>query len=102
MADLPESRHGHAAVRMGDNVVVCGGLSGRHIHERKECFIFSGTTQKWRQIEEPAPVGLAFSGMASHGNCVYVVGGRENLYTGDALERNWKHSPATMEYCTTR
>ena len=27
---------------------------------------------------------------------------RENLYTGDALERNWKHSPAVMEYCTSR
>jgi len=102
VADLPESRHGHSAVRLGDNVVVCGGLSGRHIHERKECFIYSGTTQKWKQIEEPAPAGLAFSGMASHGNCIYIVGGRENLYTGDALERNWKHSPATMEYCTTR
>ena len=34
LADLPESRHGHAAVRLGDSVVVCGGLSGRHIHER--------------------------------------------------------------------
>ena len=55
-------------------------------------------------IKEPAPVGLAFSGMASHGNCVYVVGGRENLYNGDGpgLERTWKHSVATMEYCSTR
>ena len=34
LTDLPESRHGHAAVRLGDSVVVCGGLSGRHIHER--------------------------------------------------------------------
>ena len=55
-------------------------------------------------IKEPAPVGLAFSGVASHGNCVYIVGGRENLYTGDGpgLERSWKHSVATMEYCSTR
>ena len=36
LADLPESRHGHAATRLGDSVVVCGGLSGRHIHERWE------------------------------------------------------------------
>ena len=36
LADLPESRHGHAASRLGDSVVVCGGLSGRHIHERWE------------------------------------------------------------------
>ena len=36
VADLPESRHGHSAVRLGDSVVVCGGLSGRHIHERWE------------------------------------------------------------------
>ena len=34
VADLPESRHGHSAVRLGESVVVCGGLSGRHIHER--------------------------------------------------------------------
>ena len=34
LPDLPESRHGHSAARLGDNVVVCGGLSGRHIHER--------------------------------------------------------------------
>jgi len=82
VADLPESRHGHSAVRLGDSVVVCGGLSGRHIHERKPCYIFSGTTGKWKEIEEPAPAGLAFSGMAAMGNCVYLVGGRENLYTG--------------------
>ena len=36
LTDLPESRHGHAAVRLGDSVVVCGGLSGRHIHERSD------------------------------------------------------------------
>ena len=36
LTDLPESRHGHAAVRLGDTVVVCGGLSGRHIHERSD------------------------------------------------------------------
>lgn len=64
----------------------------------------SNDDQKWRMIKEPAPVGLAFSGMASHGNCVYVVGGRENLYNGEGpgLERTWKHSVATMEYCSTR
>ena len=109
VADLPESRHGHSAVRLGDSVVVCGGLSGRHIHERwdrdlqgelegerrkppiyspywwsrylwchhpyhrKPCYIFSGTTGKWKEIEEPAPAGLAFSGMAAMGNCVYLV-----------------------------
>ena len=38
LADLPESRHGHSAVRMGDSVLVCGGLSGRHIHERSDGF----------------------------------------------------------------
>ena len=27
---------------------------------RKECFIFSADTQKWKEVEEPAPVGLAF------------------------------------------
>ena len=69
---------------------------------RKPCYIFSGTTGKWQEIEEPAPAGLAFSGMAAMGNCVYQVGGRENLYTGDNIERNWKHSPGVMEYCTTR
>ena len=54
------------------------------------------------KIQNTQNVAFFNSGMASHGNCIYIVGGRENLYTGDALERNWKHSPATMEYCTTR
>ena len=40
---------------------------------RKPCYIFSGTTGKWQEIEEPAPAGLAFSGMAAMGNCVYLV-----------------------------
>ena len=34
LPDLPESRHGHSAAKLGDQVLVCGGLSGRHIHER--------------------------------------------------------------------
>ena len=72
------------------------------ICQRKPCYIFSGTTGKWKTIEEPAPAGLAFSGMAGMGNCVYLAGGRENLVTGDIIMRNWKHSPAVMEYCTTR
>lgn len=102
LPDLPESRHGHSAARVGDQVLVCGGLSGRHIHERRECFIYSALKQSWKMVEEPAPAGLAFSGMGSSDNCVYVVGGRENLYTADGLDRTWKHSGAAMEYCTTR
>jgi len=102
LPDLPESRHGHSAARLGDQVLVCGGLSGRHIHERRECFIYSAIKQTWKMVEEPAPAGLAFSGMGTSGNCVYVVGGRENLYTADGLDRTWKHSGAVMEYCTTR
>jgi len=102
LPDLPESRHGHSAARLGDNVVVCGGLSGRHIHERRECYIYSSEKHSWRMVEEPAPAGLAFSGMSAAGSCVYVVGGRENLYTADGLDRTWKHSGAVMEYCTTR
>ena len=69
---------------------------------RRECFLYSAQKQSWRLIEEPAPAGLAFSGMGSHGNCVYLVGGRENLYMGDKLDRTWKHSGAVMEYCSTR
>ena len=100
---------------------------------RKECFIFSAETQKWKEVEEPAPVGLAFrqlsppsskalrylshswestggwdnagSGMASHGNCIYVVGGRENLYTGDGTEVmmwSWLLYCLILKYFLTR
>jgi len=100
--DLPESRHGHSAARLGDQVLVCGGLSGRHIHERRECFVYSSKKQNWKMVDEPALAGLAFSGMGSHENCAYIVGGREHLYTADGLDRTWKHSGTVMEYCTTR
>ena len=44
--------------------------------DRRECYTFSASSQKWARIEEATPVGLAFSGMAAHGNCVYIAGGR--------------------------
>ena len=44
--------------------------------DRRECYTFSASSQKWTRIEEATPVGLAFSGMAAHGNCVYIAGGR--------------------------
>ena len=69
---------------------------------RRECYIYSSEKHSWKMVEEPAPAGLAFSGMSAGGSCVYVVGGRENLYTADGLDRTWKHSGAVMEYCTTR
>ena len=47
LTDLPESRHGHAAVRLGDSVVVCGGLSGRHIHERSDKSHTDGQTDTY-------------------------------------------------------
>ena len=33
---------------------------------RKECFIFSAQTGKWKEVEEPAPVGLAFRQLSPH------------------------------------
>lgn len=34
VADMPEPRQGHTAGVLGDTVYVCGGTSGKHIHER--------------------------------------------------------------------
>merc|ERR1719483_1498141 len=56
-------------------------------------------------LETDRGAGASWTGLqwdGSHGNCVYLVGGRENLYMGDKLDRTWKHSGAVMEYCSTR
>ena len=54
--------------------------------DRRECYTFSASSQKWARIEEATPVGLAFSGMAAHGNCVYIAGGRWALWGGVTIE----------------
>ena len=54
--------------------------------DRRECYTFSASSQTWARIEEATPVGLAFSGMAAHGNCVYIAGGRWAQWAGVTIE----------------
>ena len=74
VADLPESRHGHSAVRLGESVVVCGGLSGRHIHERwidscSECVVDIQTSVKcwgWSHVTNTRAASLGNLGRCVH------------------------------------
>ena len=60
--------------------------SGPGIQADVSCLLVSSSLSLLERPEEDETWEVCDSGMASHGNCVYVVGGRENLYTGDGLE----------------
>jgi len=99
--DMPEPRHGHTAGVVGNNVYVCGGLSGKHIHERQDCLVYSLAEGEWTRLQAPAPKGLAFSSVAVSGNSFYLVGGRESLYKS-SQDRPWESSGVVMEFSTIR
>ncbi|XP_023328615.1 uncharacterized protein LOC111701534 [Eurytemora carolleeae] len=98
---MPEPRQGHTAGVLGDTVYVCGGTSGKHIHERRDCLTYDLESGEWSRLMSPAPKGLAFSAVATGRNSLYLVGGRESLYK-TSQDRPWETRNLVMEFSRLR
>lgn len=79
--DLPSDRFCHAAARVGDKIVVVGGMfdSWQLIACHTSPILLDLTTRKWKKLPEPSSAERVHCAAVGIGETVYVIGGHDRF-----------------------